>query len=224
LNRVSFYHHPYRLLEDCEEAPLGGDRISRDMPASILLLISGAPCTGKTTLGSRLAADLKLPFIYKDGIKERLFNRLGSKEVAFSKLLSLSTYDILYYFIQSQLEAGCSLAVEANFKVGIDSTRFQDLQDRFKVNLLQVHCHASREVLLDRYKRRAESPDRHAGHLDHLTYEDLQASLARRDYAALQIQGPRFEVDTTDFSSLNYSSLIAALRTEIDSYSHEAAR
>ena len=193
------------------------------MPAPILLLISGAPCTGKTTLGLRLAADLRLPLIYKDGIKELLFDRLGSQEVAFSRQLSLSTYDILYYFIKSQLEAGCSLAVEANFKVGVDSAKFRDLQNRFAVTLLQVHCHASQVALLERFKCRGKSPDRHPGHLDHLTYGDIQASLARGDYEALQIEGLCFEVDTTDFSVQDYPSLIAALRVAIESNSNEAA-
>ena len=192
------------------------------MPAPILLLISGAPCTGKTTLGARLAADLGLPFIYKDGIKERLFDRLGSKDVAFSRLLSLATYDILYYCVQSQLEAGRSLAVEANFKIQVDSAKFHDIQQRYGVQLLQIHCHASREALLERFKRRGESPGRHPGHLDHLTYTDIQASLERGDYAALAIEGPLFEVDTTDFSGLDYPSLIAALRGAIESYPNGA--
>ena len=194
------------------------------MTLPVLLVISGAPCTGKTTIGSRLAADLGLPFIHKDGIKERMFDRLGSQDVAFSKLLSLTTYDIVYYFIQTQLEAEGSLAVEANFKVGVDSQKFRDIQQRFPVKLFQVHCYASLEVLLERFKHRGESPERHPGHLDHLTYGDVQASLQRGDYAALQIEGMLFEVDTTDFSLLDYPTLIAALRNAIDSYAHEAAR
>jgi len=194
------------------------------MTVPVLLVISGAPCTGKTTIGSRLAADLGLPFIHKDGIKERMFDRLGSQDVAFSKLLSLTTYDIVYYFIQTQLEAEGSLAVEANFKVGVDSQKFRDIQQRFPVKLFQVHCYASLEVLLERFKHRGESPERHPGHLDHLTYGDVQASLQRGDYAALQIEGMLFEVDTTDFSLLDYPTLIAALRNAIDSYAHEAAR
>lgn len=37
----------------------------------LLLIITGHPGSGKTTLAHRLAADFKLPLIYKDGIKMR---------------------------------------------------------------------------------------------------------------------------------------------------------
>ena len=42
----------------------------------LVLIISGPPCTGKTTLARRLATDLGLPLMCKDTIKEVLFERL----------------------------------------------------------------------------------------------------------------------------------------------------
>ena len=47
------------------------------MTKSLLIIINGAPCTGKTTLGRKLAKQLCLPFLSKDGIKEVLFDTLG---------------------------------------------------------------------------------------------------------------------------------------------------
>ena len=47
------------------------------MTKSLLIIINGAPCTGKTTLGRKLAKQLRLPFLSKDGIKEVLFDTLG---------------------------------------------------------------------------------------------------------------------------------------------------
>jgi shikimate kinase len=44
---------------------------------SSLIIISGLPCTGKTTLGRKLAQDLSLPLICRDSIKESLFDSLG---------------------------------------------------------------------------------------------------------------------------------------------------
>jgi shikimate kinase len=37
---------------------------------SFLIIVTGAPAAGKTTVGRRLAEAFGLPFIYKDGIKE----------------------------------------------------------------------------------------------------------------------------------------------------------
>ena len=39
----------------------------------LLIIISGPPGAGKTTLGNHISAELHLPFIHKDGIKETLF-------------------------------------------------------------------------------------------------------------------------------------------------------
>jgi hypothetical protein len=61
-------------------------------------------------------------FIYKDGLRSAYLT--AWEWDAFSKLLSLSTYDILY--IIQPLEAGCSLAVD-EIKVGVDSPKFQDI-------------------------------------------------------------------------------------------------
>ena len=50
------------------------------MAATPLIIILGPPATGKTTLGRRLAADLRLPFLGRDDFKERLFDRLGCRD------------------------------------------------------------------------------------------------------------------------------------------------
>lgn len=51
------------------------------MPAPVLILISGAPCTGKTTIAQHLAGKFQLPVVHKDDIKERLFDRLDYSQV-----------------------------------------------------------------------------------------------------------------------------------------------
>lgn len=51
------------------------------MPAPVLILITGAPCTGKTTIAQHLAGKFQLPVVHKDDIKERLFNRLDYSQV-----------------------------------------------------------------------------------------------------------------------------------------------
>jgi broad-specificity NMP kinase len=51
------------------------------MPAPVLILITGAPCTGKTTIAQHLAGKFQLPVVHKDDIKERLFDRLDYSQV-----------------------------------------------------------------------------------------------------------------------------------------------
>src|ERR671929_100801 len=85
------------------------------MPKPLLLIVSGPPAAGKTTLGRRIARDLQLPFIAKDDIKETLFERLGWGDLALSRQFGRASYDLLYLFAEAQLMAGRSLALESNF-------------------------------------------------------------------------------------------------------------
>lgn len=179
-----------------------------------LIIISGPPCSGKTTLGQRLAADLLLPFIYKDGIKERLFDRLGIGDLAWSSQLSLASYDLLFYFMEALLRAGQPLVVEANFRPEREAASFRELQTRVDFSPLQVLCRTDGQVLLERFRRRAVAGARHPGHLDLENESNLLPVLQSGRHAPLPITGAIFEVDTTDFNAIDYASLCTALKNQ----------
>jgi 2-phosphoglycerate kinase len=58
---------------------------AKTMHRPLLVIITGPPAAGKTTLGRQLAGALSLPFIHKDGIKEILFDVLGWRDRAWSR-------------------------------------------------------------------------------------------------------------------------------------------
>jgi 2-phosphoglycerate kinase len=45
-----------------------------------LILVSGAPATGKTTIAKSLSTQLRIPVIGKDAIKESLFETIGHSD------------------------------------------------------------------------------------------------------------------------------------------------
>ena len=182
------------------------------MPAPILILITGAPCTGKTTIAQHLAGKFHLPFVHKDGIKERLFDRLGWKDDRqWSKLLSLASYDLLYYFIDAQLKAGRSLIAEANFKADIDTPQILDLEARYTFTPFQIFCYADPDILIQRFVERGDSTERHPGHIDQIMASDIRNSLLKNEYRPLEVGGQLIEVDTTDLGRLNYTPVTAVL-------------
>ena len=180
-----------------------------------VIIVSGPPCTGKTTLGRRIAQEFRLPFVNKDGVKELLFDRLGWKDDAWSKQLSLASHDVLCYLAAAQLAAGGSLVVESTFKAEVDTPRFLALQEQFDFYPLQIQCQTQGEVLLERF--RARIGQRHPGHVDHEIFERLKPILLQGRYEPLGIGGPVIEVDTTDLKAIDYARLVQTIRSAISS-------
>ncbi|MBE3560407.1 MAG: AAA family ATPase [Ktedonobacteraceae bacterium] len=182
------------------------------MSQPLLIIITGHPATGKTVLGRHIAATLRLPYIYKDGIKERLFDALGSGDRAWSHRLSLATYPLLFYFIEELLKAGYSLIAESNFPHDQGTREFLHLKQRYDFAPFQIHCVADGNVLLQRLKRRWEAGERHVGHQDPLLYDEIAPRLLAGPEPPLAIGGALYELDTTDFSHVDYQRVMAAIR------------
>ncbi len=182
------------------------------MTQPLLILVSGPPCSGKTTLARWLAQELALPLIAKDDIKESLFDHLGWSDRAWSKQLGRAAYPLIYYFVKTQLAVGRSLIVESNFDSAAATPAFLDLQRTCPFEPFQIQCYADGQVLYQRFKTRSESGARHPGHVDHLSYDEVRETLLKGKYPKLDIGGTLVEIDTTDFEQMNRADLLKAIR------------
>ena len=93
----------------------------------LLIIVSGPPCSGKTTIAKRLSSDVGIPLFYKDGFKERLFDSLGWKDRDWSKKIGFASLDVLFYIAEVMLSSGKSVMLESNFKSESSTKRFDDL-------------------------------------------------------------------------------------------------
>ena len=182
------------------------------MTKPFVLIVTGSPSSGKTTLGRRIAIDMRLPFIHRDGLKELLFDTLGWSDRAWSKRLGVATYAILYHIMEEQLRAGASLVVESNFHPAYDNEKFAALQKAYGFAAFQVRCVADGDVLFARFKARAASGERHPGHVDNLNDDEFEELLRWGRDDALDIEGETYDMDMTDFGAIDYDGLIAAIR------------
>ena len=182
------------------------------MAGPLLVVIAGPPCTGKTTLGRRLAADLGVPFIAKDDIKERLFETLGWSDRTWSRKLGVASIAVLYDTLERILAAGCSCVAESVFRPEYDDERLRELCMRYGARPFQIQCVADGEALWRRWRERVESGARHPGHVELTMYEEVRPQLLRGRLDPLRLNGPLIEVDTTDFAAVDYDTLITAIR------------
>ena len=160
------------------------------MEAPLLVVVTGPPAAGKTTVAREFATRLRLPLIAKDTIKEALFDGLGTGDLAWSQRLGPPTFGVMLALAEDSLEAGASLVLEANFQCGSEvEARLAALPARF----VQVHCSAPLEVLVERYASR----DRHPGHVDSERIDALREAVESRRHNPLDLPGETIRIDTT---------------------------
>ena len=177
-----------------------------------IIFITGLPSTGKTTLSKMLSAELHLPLIGKDTIKEMMFDTVGYSDREWSKKIGYSSYEIMYYIAEEEIKAGRTIILESNFKRLENSKRFQELQIEYNFEALQIVCYGDPEVLFNRFKTRAESGNRHKGH-DDVNNMDEHAEVFRNEKSEpLDIEGDVIWVETNDFSTVDNAKLLQAAK------------
>lgn len=180
------------------------------MKSSQLIVITGMPGSGKTTLAKKVSALLSVPLVEKDVIKELLFDNLGWNDREWSKKLGLATYGLMDYFIEEHLRSGGSLIVESNFKPEFDSLKFQRWKEAYGCNIIQIVCTASSDVLYERFVARAKDGSRHPGHVDASSTDEWEAffSNPKNKTEPIGVESEVFSFDTSDFSKISIDEVV----------------
>ncbi|MGH2542637.1 MAG: AAA family ATPase [Ardenticatenaceae bacterium] len=181
------------------------------MAKPVVILVTGIPGTGKTTLGRHLARRFNLPYLHKDGFKETLYDAVGSVDYELSRKLGYGSMMLLYHVAEALLATGQSFVVEANFDPRLATREWLDVKQQYDFEPLQIQCVTQGEELLRRFITRASSGERHPSHPDHTYYESNQAALLAGRTENLAIGGQVVELDTTDFGRIAYASLYEAV-------------
>ena len=188
-----------------------------DEHTPLLLVVTGPPASGKTTIARAVARELALPLFAKDELKEALFDSLGTGDRAWSRRLGGAVFELLYAIAEAQLSAGCAALLEANFVRGTSEPAFAALPSH---RLVQIHCSAPEHVLLERYRGRR----RHAGHLDDALVDDVVAAIRDARHDPLALAGDLIEIDTSPGTDAARASIARRVRTRGGGHSERMAR
>jgi predicted kinase len=154
-----------------------------------VVVVSGAPGAGKSTVAGPLAAGLGFPLISKDVIKETLLDALGHVDadaLASSRRLGAAAMELLW-----RLAEDCpAVVIEANF-------RSRSLAERDRLRALsprpvEVYCRCPAVLAAERYADRNARPDHHRVHV----VRSLPMS-ALDEFQQPMGLGPVIEVDTS---------------------------
>lgn len=176
--------------------------------APLLVVVTGAPATGKTTVAERLERELGLLRISRDDFKETLFDTLGWSDRAWSRRLGGASWELLFIVLERALRTGTSIIVESNFRDDPDTERFRCLLREVPAAVVQIYCSTAPNVLLERFASR----QRHAGHVDHEVLAEVAAGLSGDAWAPLTLPGVLLRVDTTRLDGKRLEGVLSRVR------------
>jgi len=177
-----------------------------------LIIISGLPATGKSTLARRLATQFALPLMTKDMIKETLYGVLGYSDLSHSRRLGQACMVLLYQFAEAVLRTQHSCVIESTFHPEFSPSDLLRLQQRCLFVPLEIRYLADPSVLVERCKRRRASGERHPGHLEHLVGEEVCYPDKEEQAIPLALDGRVIQFDTTTFETIDYGQLFLHIR------------
>ena len=147
-----------------------------------MILITGAPCSGKTTLARPLAKSLDASLIEKDTIKEALYDSLGASGDDWSRRLSDAAFDVMFGLGRNPDK----LILEGNFR-----REHGDRLRNIDPNPIEIFCRCPDEELLRRNNSRGQR------HPAHPTISDEEL-LEMGRHGPLALGGRLLEIDTSE--------------------------
>jgi predicted kinase len=164
-------------------------------PLPALVVISGPPGSGKTTLAHQLAAAVGCPAVCRDEIKEGMALTAGGFTPGPGDELNRRTLPVFFGVVELLVRAGVTTVAEAAFQHHVWRPRLAPLLPLAR--LLVLHCTADPEAAFDRVASRQAAGGARLTHPDPAAAGRDAFLRQFAEFARPALGVPAVEVDTT---------------------------
>jgi predicted kinase len=169
------------------------------IPKAALIVVTGQPGSGKTTLAVPLSQAIRCPRISRDEIKEGLINTTGQCG-ARGDDIARRAYEIFFDTVELFLHRGVTLIAEAAFQHKLWAPRLQPLCEIARVRI--IVCLVTPELARSRrLERSQEDPARLQFHPDPMAWLE--------QYDPPHLDVPTMMVDTSSGCVPSFEQIVA---------------
>lgn len=166
------------------------------MTVPTLVVVSGPPGSGKTTLAHEIARTLGCPVICRDELKQGMVHADPEYRPRPDDPLNWRTLTAFFDVLGVLLRAGVTVVAEAAYEDRLWRPNLEPLAELARLRI--IRCAVDSIVARDRIGRRAEDSPHRAAHADH----DLLTAIAEGghsldSFAPISLDVPTLTVDTT---------------------------
>ena len=163
------------------------------MNKPLLLVITGQPASGKSTLAHLLSKELKCPLISRDELKEGYINTLGAHHNSADNQSALHIYNTFFEVINLLISKGISIIIEAAFQDKLWKPQLSNLANKAEIKIIICNTPSAKKRSINRLQ---SDPSRDKFHGDNSVKE--RGGLLTDSYDPVRINAPTLEVDTTE--------------------------
>lgn len=135
-----------------------------------LIIVCGFPGSGKTTLAREISKKLKICCIYKDSIKEKLYETLELSTLEDSVKIGKPAVEIMLHLAEQQLANNVDIMIESPFYFEEDFLLFEKWKDTYNIDIYSIICSIDEA---EREKRLHIRPRHHAHHDNERKFDAL---------------------------------------------------
>lgn len=167
------------------------------MNKSFVIVVTGRPGSGKTTLAHRLAKRICCPALCRDEFKEGYVHTLGGTHASLGPDINRRLYAIFFETVEFVVSRGLSVVIEAAFQHKLWAPKLTSLAEAARVSI--VVCTVDPQLARSRWLERGLADTArerfHGDNAVHAAKHDIE--LPVEDYDPPNMDLPILTVDTT---------------------------